>query len=1246
MVLSLVSIFSIGIFQSVMELKDKPAAAGYTFTSASEISKDTYNNNSVFYINSPEGFKGFVITSQVNNVWGDIVYDWSGKTIYLTADIDMGNWSTKPIGAAKSVTNHYYSHFEGVFDGQFHTLSNLNITSPVDDGDPVYSGIFARIGKGSVGNIRFRNCIITNDGKKTSEPLYMGIVAGTISVSSSIVNCVIEDCTIRNSVEVKNLYTSPTAGGCIDIFDQANHFSNITGSYTWNTQMTLSIGVLGRIVVRNFYNNDSNGCKLGPDYVKFYLSWVTLGSSYVSLEASFLNMYECIIGDNVAGGGHVCGVSKEYSNGNQNTNYNQNIALGPIPAVGLNSQYVFGRIDSQMYDDANDYARLTVADETINPSGYTWYRSIIAFNNTPYLAAFVRNYIKIDACCNTDCVSTAYLHDKNGDNVSEVTTFSGEKRIYYPAGYESVYRCENPVDFHLFDVGNAFLRANVKHPYDSFGVWNYAPYTEGEWTYWHITLTINHVDSYIVSFKPAQNNNLYLNSSETIKPYLFDTTTDSKPATSIYATTDSDGTLNIRVPINSSLCNDGTYPQTSYKYNDSTGGYVGVYTIHVKDTWYAVAYHFTETVPNLSCAVHTATYPISITSNLDITTTFSGGYTNVTFGAVDHATETDLSSSGYVHRVAKGSTVTAVYDTNNYSWITYSIGGVEKIKYTCNDGYLISATGLGTGLSKSMTITSDTTINPTIISVDDKVVLTFNPVVISDSVGNTFAYSPTRTGSGWTGSDQSGYSISLLPGATLKYSDKSGGFGSNGGTGYKFSISDSAGSYSIEYVAKSTNNYKFTGFECGAGLTQLGLDAIYNRYRITSTSSVTIMAEYTTLTTVNFDVVDVAYLYAPVSTPVYVDNYATADFGTNYMNSTGAEFEHFLDYESSTYTVNIASDNVTESKPKIERVISEENGIYTITYVVSYKLNYVSKKAEVAQYLAESNVMRLVNDGYTDGSAITSDLTIKPQMSYPAIIFEQPIDTVKASMFKNNYVQSSASQYILGSNLVITNNLQKEVTYTYYGDIDVEIHPQNIIYTFDVYTTTKTLSAGNVNTSNETNVEKIEYKINDEYKSSAWLQPAYSDITISIDATNISFSKDLIIAPNVRTDCKVEFTAVLSGTININPQLYKNNAIVTSVNNNDSFISFDGNGKITIKLSYADKISIRYDKEVDLENDKNLYLFTFSINGNNYEISFDLIDNASYKLVNDVFAYGESKTIDQDIKVQCEAELKDYEINK
>ena len=290
--------------------------------------------------------------------------------------------------------------------------------------------------------------------------------------------------------------------------------------------------------------------------------------------------------------------------------------------------------------------------------------------------------------------------------------------------------------------------------------------------------------------------------------------------------------------------------------------------------------------------------------------------------------------------------------------------------------------------------------------------------------------------------------------------------------------------------------------------------------------------------------------------------------------------------------------------------------------------------------------MRLVNDGYTDGSAITSDLTIKPQMSYPAIIFEQPIDTVKASMFKNNYVQSSASQYILGSNLVITNNLQKEVTYTYYGDIDVEIHPQNIIYTFDVYTTTKTLSAGNVNTSNETNVEKIEYKINDEYKSSAWLQPAYSDITISIDATNISFSKDLIIAPNVRTDCKVEFTAVLSGTININPQLYKNNAIVTSVNNNDSFISFDGNGKITIKLSYADKISIRYDKEVDLENDKNLYLFTFSINGNNYEISFDLIDNASYKLVNDVFAYGESKTIDQDIKVQCEAELKDYEINK
>lgn len=696
MVLALVGVFSVGIFQSVMSLRDKSDATyyplGYDFHANTAISNADYKDNTSFGISNAEGLKGFIASS--------VDRTWEGKNIFLNTDIDMGGYETSPIGAKDSWHMGQCTFFMGTFDGNWHTISNLKVKAPKDNGDAIVAGIFAKLGNCAIKEIRFYNCQVTNANDKSSEPLYMGIIAGSMTVETLIQDCVIDSCTINNTAKkVTNLYTSPTAGGCIDEYDLSNVYGSIGGGvYQWNSNLNLSFGGLIRVCVQNFTNNDSRGSTLGPEYVKFQIKYIAndgVGSKKTAYLA-ILNIKECVVGTSVAGS-IICGVQLlGYDN-----NYDKNIYW----YVGNGYAIVFEPIINYAYDDANDYSRLTVANETMDPSNYVWYRSAIAYNDTPYLVKFA-NIANIKIECDGSRGYMAYRDRWGNVRMDGQTSFY----LYFP---NEVYipRHSGSVFWPFVSSDERIEAYAYTDRYCTFSRWDYAP--TGHLTY-NAHPTFDKLDTCVVSFKPAQNDNLYYdkNNTTTIKPRLFDLS--GSMANPSFASISSDGSLNLVVQRNTDLYPDSTYPVGGYDVNN--GGYYGVYTLNVSGTWYAVAYHFTEAVPNLTC---TRTYNnvFAITSNLDITTTFNGGYVNLQFLTVNNTEISNpvgsIDDLQYEYRIPQNSQVSASVTVDNQA-ITYSINNEQKITYTCQNECKIVGTGLGNSsnlMANSETISTKGTIH-------------------------------------------------------------------------------------------------------------------------------------------------------------------------------------------------------------------------------------------------------------------------------------------------------------------------------------------------------------------------------------------------------------------------------------------------------------------------------------------------------------------------------------------------------
>ena len=116
---------------------------------------------------------------------------YSDKTVVLTADLDLsGETNWKPIG---NLVSYPGQSFNGVFDGQDHTISNLT----VNDNTPNYAvaGLFGSVVNGTIKNLTVKNV----DIKSTH---YAGGIVAYTSNTPSIINCHVIGGTISSTPEL------------------------------------------------------------------------------------------------------------------------------------------------------------------------------------------------------------------------------------------------------------------------------------------------------------------------------------------------------------------------------------------------------------------------------------------------------------------------------------------------------------------------------------------------------------------------------------------------------------------------------------------------------------------------------------------------------------------------------------------------------------------------------------------------------------------------------------------------------------------------------------------------------------------------------------------------------------------------------------------------------------------------------------------------------------------------------------
>lgn len=171
-------------------------------------------NNDVYEIYSEAGLFSFAADVNAGN-------RYSGKTVVLTADLDLEGESWTPIG--DSVASYPSVAFAGTFDGQNHTISNLTTAAERTANPDTYAadGLFGAL-LGNVKNVTLKNAVITGTH-------YVGAIAG---YSSANVGMAIENCHVDGAV----LTSIPAMIG--DSYDNGDKVGGIIGYCVSGDQIT------------------------------------------------------------------------------------------------------------------------------------------------------------------------------------------------------------------------------------------------------------------------------------------------------------------------------------------------------------------------------------------------------------------------------------------------------------------------------------------------------------------------------------------------------------------------------------------------------------------------------------------------------------------------------------------------------------------------------------------------------------------------------------------------------------------------------------------------------------------------------------------------------------------------------------------------------------------------------------------------------------------------------------------------
>lgn len=190
-----------------------------------------------YEISSAAGMNWFATTVNDGN-------DFSGKTIKLTANIDLSNVNWTPIGGA-TIAKHPTPTFKGIFDGNNYKISNLTVVS--NEANHATAGLFGTVSNATIQNVTLEDVSILSSH-------YAGGIVGYSAAESEVIkNCHVIGGTITSVPELINgkYDNGDKVGG---IAGYTNLLNSISGCSVKNVTIT-AYRDLGGIVG---YTNDTD----------------------------------------------------------------------------------------------------------------------------------------------------------------------------------------------------------------------------------------------------------------------------------------------------------------------------------------------------------------------------------------------------------------------------------------------------------------------------------------------------------------------------------------------------------------------------------------------------------------------------------------------------------------------------------------------------------------------------------------------------------------------------------------------------------------------------------------------------------------------------------------------------------------------------------------------------------------------------------------------------------------------------
>ena len=166
-----------------------------------------YDGSGTYYLNSYRDLRDFfkILSGEISENYKGIPIkerSFKGETIYLNRDIDLKNKPFVP-GYSKNATAYSATNrfgFSGVFDGQGHCISNMNI-SIEDETSTEHLGFFSGLYGATIKNLNFVNANVNNKGTG-----YAGVLCGGASCTA------IENCHVKSGIVIGSSVTGGVCG--------------------------------------------------------------------------------------------------------------------------------------------------------------------------------------------------------------------------------------------------------------------------------------------------------------------------------------------------------------------------------------------------------------------------------------------------------------------------------------------------------------------------------------------------------------------------------------------------------------------------------------------------------------------------------------------------------------------------------------------------------------------------------------------------------------------------------------------------------------------------------------------------------------------------------------------------------------------------------------------------------------------------------------------------------------------------